>query len=653
LTLDMIFAAIVRMSVTGSVVTVAVLAARLLLKRAPRVFSHALWAVVLLRLLLPFSVEAPTGIIPATAGSLMGVETRQSIDAAQEGRTDEEGFAAGSAEMRIAAAAPADEAESKAADFNAAKKVKYVWLFGAAALSVLSAVQYIRLRRALAEAVPEGGGVFRADRIDTPFVMGIFRPAIYLPPRLTPQERDYVLAHERRHIRRGDPLWRLLAFAALCLHWFNPFVWAAFILSRRDMEMACDEAVIKELGREVRADYSQTLLRFTVTGGMPVGAPLAFGEGDTKSRVVNVMRYKRPTLQVTVIAALVCAAVAAVFAFNAAGSITAQEALDELEKSIVWDASTGEGAFTLPKDYRPAKNWDIDLSGVTLDQYGNYRPIRFFAEENDGRSWMAGKTYRFTQGYLTGLELRASLPEESGEGVRELYADLFAGGGESADRHVYWQADLNGDGAPERIALDMEEFNEKHYTTPWIEAADGTRLCELDGVSDAHAGWQTYALCELGGRTYLMQYMPYRSTGIAQYGYVLWELGTDGLTAAENSLVEFYAMPRPAPAIDVDALVGFVDRANELWKSSRILFSTDREVASAARYAGEDYYYPIGRYPLICTAGEKISYTEELLWMTDELEAERISAESMTLRERAERYSRLLEKRYEEAAREG
>lgn len=157
-----------------------------------------------------------------------------------------------------------------------------VWLTGTVAMVIYGVVSLLRLRRRLVGAVPLEKSVYLADHISTPFVLGLFRPKIYLPSALPEGERGYILLHERHHIRRLDHAVKLLAFLALCVHWFNPLVWLMFVLLGRDMEMSCDEAVMKKLGEAVRADYSASLLRLATGRKIIAGAPLAFGEGDTR-----------------------------------------------------------------------------------------------------------------------------------------------------------------------------------------------------------------------------------------------------------------------------------------------------------------------------------------------------------------------------------
>jgi len=167
-------------------------------------------------------------------------------------------------------------------------------------------VTYLRLRRRLITASPLRDNIYLADDIDSPFVMGLFRPKIYLPSAMEEREQSYILLHEQHHIRRLDHVVKALAFVALCIHWFNPLVWVAFILSGKDMEMSCDEAVVRKLGTQIRADYTASLLSLATGKRIIAGMPLAFGEGNTKGRIRNLAKWKKPAVWVVIVAVIVC-----------------------------------------------------------------------------------------------------------------------------------------------------------------------------------------------------------------------------------------------------------------------------------------------------------------------------------------------------------
>lgn len=317
-----IFAKILNMSLTGSIVIAVVLLARLCLKRLPKIYSYALWAVVLFRLLCPLSITAGLSVlkpIPVTTTPGISSVSYQPVQQAVSYSR-----AVAQAQQEQSAVQEAEEPKRAASPMEIAA---YVWLGGASIMALYSVAQYLALRRRLAEAMPYQEEVYLADSIVSPFVIGVFRPQIYLPSDTPEEERRFILAHERHHIRRGDHIWKLLGYAALCLHWFNPLVWLAFCLAGKDMEMSCDEAVIKQLGENVRADYSQALLRLATHKKAIAGMPLAFGEGDTKSRVRNMARWKKPKVWVSALCVIVCIVIAAACALNPKQSETSSEEL--------------------------------------------------------------------------------------------------------------------------------------------------------------------------------------------------------------------------------------------------------------------------------------------------------------------------------------
>ena len=229
-----IFLEILNMSLTGSAVILLVLAARLLLKRTPKIFSYALWSVVLFRLLCPVSLSASVSLL-----GWLKPEVQPATPVASTVSYLPDAYTWDRAEAAILPQATPAQAQEQPADSKSAPDLldlaSCIWLAGVFMMALCSIVQFFRLRGKLVGAVALRDGVYLADSIDTPFVMGIFRPRVYLPSGISGEEQSFILAHEKQHIRRGDPIWKLLGYAALCLHWLNPLVWAAFILAAKDM----------------------------------------------------------------------------------------------------------------------------------------------------------------------------------------------------------------------------------------------------------------------------------------------------------------------------------------------------------------------------------------------------------------------------------
>lgn len=300
------------MSLTASVAIVLVILLRLLLKKAPKVISYALWGVVLFRLLCPVSIEsgfsfynlfdtsieeagAITSVIEYVPSNIVHAED-PAVTLPVPGISD-----------AINEALPQGQEQLVADPLEAPMSfVTYLWMAGVLVMAIYSVVSYLRLHRKLSVIVPLQENIFIADDIGSPFVIGLIRPKIYLPCNLSEKEQEYIILHEQHHIRRYDHITKALAFFALTIHWFNPLVWVAFLLAGKDMEMSCDEAVIRKVGSDVRADYSASLLTLATGRRIIAGTPLAFGEGDTKGRIRNLPNWKKPAVWVILIAVIAC-----------------------------------------------------------------------------------------------------------------------------------------------------------------------------------------------------------------------------------------------------------------------------------------------------------------------------------------------------------
>lgn len=310
-----VFQQVVSMSLTASLVILAICGARLLLRQAPKKFSYWLWAGAAFRLVCPFSFPAAFSLLALAPAAQTVAET---------GPLTEVSYLPGAG---LPAAAPgvgaADAVLPQAAGAGQAlglwEALGLVWILGAAALLIGALVAYLRVKRQVATAVKFAHNVYECGAFRSPFVLGFFRPKIYIPFGLEPRQREHVLCHESAHIQRRDYLVKPLGFLLLAIHWFNPLVWLAFHLMSRDMEMSCDEKVLSQLGEEARREYSLSLLSIGSRRRFPAPNPLAFGETGVKERVVNVMKFRRAKRWVTVAAAVAVVAVTAACAANPAG----------------------------------------------------------------------------------------------------------------------------------------------------------------------------------------------------------------------------------------------------------------------------------------------------------------------------------------------
>ncbi len=302
------FLKVVNMSISASWLVLAVLLARVILKKAPKWVSVLLWGFVAVRLICPISFESMLSLIPSAetiSPEIMmdpspevytGIAALNSVinPIFSESFTPDPGASANPLQIWIPLAAA-------------------LWIAGIVAMLIYTAVSYILLRRKIATAVLLRNNVYQSENVVSPFVLGIIKPKIYLPFQMDGENLAHVIAHEQSHIRRKDHWWKPFGFLLLALHWFNPFIWLGYVLLCRDIELACDEKVIKAMDNEAKADYTEALVACSVSRRSIAACPLAFGEVGVKARVKSVMNYKKPAFWIIVAAVIICMAVAACF----------------------------------------------------------------------------------------------------------------------------------------------------------------------------------------------------------------------------------------------------------------------------------------------------------------------------------------------------
>ena len=303
-----LFLKIINMSISASWLVLAVLILRLVLKKAPKWVNGLLWGIVAVRLLFPFSIESALSLIPSAETIPVGIE----MDATPAIDSGINAINSVVNPMIRQFNTPAAGASINPLQITVAI-FAFIWVLGVAALLIYTAISYWRLRTKVSTAVILRDNTFQSENVSSPFVLGIIKPKIYLPFKIDKQDMEHVVAHELAHIRRRDHWWKPLGFLLLTIHWFNPLMWLAYVLLCRDIELACDEKVIKELGSEQRADYTQALLSCSVNRRMIAACPLAFGEVGVKERVKSVMNYKKPAFWIIVLAVAACVAVAVCF----------------------------------------------------------------------------------------------------------------------------------------------------------------------------------------------------------------------------------------------------------------------------------------------------------------------------------------------------
>lgn len=302
--MDRLFLTILNMSLTGAFVIAAICLARFPLKKAPKIISYCLWAVAGFRLVFPFSIESMFSLIPFKAQTIPPDIAMQSIPRIDSGIP----FVNHAVSRILPAATPAASVNPLQIWTTIGA---FVWLVGVAVMLIYGVASFAILKRNMSEAAHMKANVYEAKNIKSPFVLGVFKPKIYLPIGLSGQERSYILLHEQTHIRRRDHIVKFAAYFILCLHWFNPLVWVAFLLMGVDMELSCDERVLKEIGGEIKKDYSLSLLSLATERRIVGGSPLAFGEDGVKGRIKNVLNFKEPS-RVIIVAAVALVAVLSV-----------------------------------------------------------------------------------------------------------------------------------------------------------------------------------------------------------------------------------------------------------------------------------------------------------------------------------------------------
>ena len=307
-----IFLKLLNLSISASWLVLVVLALRLVLKRAPKWVNVLLWGMVALRLMLPFSIESALSLIPSAETLSPEVVRFDPAPTITSGVTIIDNAVNPSLSESFAAAPLASVNPLYVWTYLAG----WVWLIGLAAMLLYALVSYLRLRRRVSASIPLRENIYVCDEVPSPFILGIVHPRIYLPSALDEAQRGSVLSHERAHLARRDHWWKPLGFALLAVYWFNPLLWLAYTLLCRDIELACDERVLRGMDAGQVKDYSSALLACSVPRRMLAACPLAFGEVGVGERVKNALRYKKPAFWVVAASVAVCVVVAVCFLTN-------------------------------------------------------------------------------------------------------------------------------------------------------------------------------------------------------------------------------------------------------------------------------------------------------------------------------------------------
>ena len=367
-----LFLKIINMSISASWLILAVLILRLVLKKAPKWVNVLLWGIVAVRLICPFSFESALSLIPSAETFPEKVISGPSFDI-QTGISPVDNRINDYLGDRYfeGVTVPANNGN------NIMTILTIVWIIGILLLVAYTIISYRRLHREIDTAVHYKDNIFQSENVSSPFVLGIINPRIYLPFSMNEQDLEHVVAHEQAHIRRKDHWWKPLGFLLLTIYWFNPLMWLAYVLLCRDIELACDEKVIKELGNEQRADYTQALVVCSVNRRMIAVCPLAFGEVGVKDRVKSVMNYKKPAFWIIILAVIACVIVAVCFLTNPMG-FQFDEATHTIVSANYFDMRNADDTVAIEMNPAQISELSSRLARVKntkkSDEYGGFTP---------------------------------------------------------------------------------------------------------------------------------------------------------------------------------------------------------------------------------------------------------------------------------------
>lgn len=445
--MDDIFLKLVNLSISASWLILAVLVLRVVLKKAPKWVMPLLWGVVALRLVCLFSIESALSLIPSaeTIPTEIVTETRESV-LYEQATLD----IVTNPTLPSAAEVPVGVSRQQAqVDFNI---YSVLWLAGMAALLVHALVSAGKLKRKLATAILLRDNIYESEFVDSPFVFGVVKPNIYLPMHMDEGTAAYVIAHERAHLARRDHWWKVLGYLVLALHWFNPLMWVAYILFCRDIELACDERVVKGLDGAARADYSQALLSCAAPGRAVAACPLAFGEGNIKTRVKSALHYKKPAFWVAAAAVLAVVIVAVCFLTNPRSDINAETLLGTSRGEIT-RISVKMGEADSGEEYRMSteeiKTVLLLLDAAEYERLGSASAMqecyaRLYFESTAGE-----RELMLSQGEVLANPIK-------GNQKAQLYG--LRSGGTVLKNYVKWCVDRNDPTVPEDIAQQVERL---------------------------------------------------------------------------------------------------------------------------------------------------------------------------------------------------
>ena len=504
-----LFLKIINMSISASWLILAVLILRLVLKKAPKWVNVLLWGIVAVRLICPLSFESTLSLIPSSETIPLDIEmaAKPTIDS---------GVPAINSVVNpvLSSFAPPQHVLTSANPLQIWIPIlNIIWLVGVSTFLLYTAVSYWRLRRKVDTAVRYKDNIFQSENVSSPFVLGIIKPRIYLPFNMNGQDLEHVVAHEQAHIRRKDHWWKPLGFFLLTIYWFNPLMWLAYVLLCRDIELACDEKVIKELGNEQRADYTQALVACSVNRRMIAACPLAFGEVGVKDRVKSVMNYKKPAFWIIILAVIACVIVAVCFLTNPMG-FQFDEAIHTIVSANHFDMRNADDTVAIEMNPAQISELSSRLARVKntkkSDEYGGFTPgYQISALLKDG-TYIRINGYSFSNNSMVDIEWNGERYVVSDGEFQDYLSRICVGGdvavAEPVPSVTKWFVKL-GD---KIVAIPM--ISKEQQKQESVEQKDFEMNADTSGLTVAgHIGtWHTIDRHEVGGHSfYLMEHDTY------------------------------------------------------------------------------------------------------------------------------------------------
>lgn len=502
-----VFPQILEMTVVASIVILAVIIVRFFIRKAPKIFSYLLWSIVLFRLLCPISFSTNMSMLNLKLFStpMVQVHEIQNVSARSEITDNIQPVAV--PKPSVTNDIPATKTETTTVEktidnshpITATSVATAIWVAGMLLLFITNLVSFLKLKLKAAACIKVRDNIYIADEIDTPFCLGFLQPKIYLPSNLLEREMEYIIIHEQTHIRRMDHIIKMLAFVALIIHWFNPLVWVAFILACKDIEMSCDETVLRKMKGDIRQEYCMSILQLATRKRISLVSPLSFADGDPKHRIINVMNYKKPGKAIIVLSILICIIAGVVLSSNAKPKANANTDTTTNADAI---ADSNADSISDSNDDSIEDNTANTIVQVTTNNTVNADSLQEITDERIIKEYLHGLTLPTdmdisnVEYYLCGdtLEIHFKYGEYTSLIARIAEADSYK---DISDADYPWTFETD-----ELTVLDCPTHTTSYFSDTesvmlitWFEAAQGVNV-SLEAMGQNLDGFDIFTVAE-------------------------------------------------------------------------------------------------------------------------------------------------------------